>query len=269
MHFVDCRFAPKSLEDIAKTPKGFGDPDAYGKFIPDLKRCFKGLCGYCERRCHRPPRGEKPSLPEHNTVDHFKPYSRFPDLTYSWENLVYACLRCNKVKNDQFPAGEKDNSRLDDLKEQLNPRSFGPLKRAMLSKERIEERIEDTKRSDAEIKDFEFECGRTFAHPSESDGYVNPRDRAEKDKKFFIFDHQGRILPNPDLDDREWSKAVRTICDLDLNATLGSRGPRRGSYRKTDLCGLRKAAFTRWQKEDRPPRPFQSFVDWASSNALN
>lgn len=231
MHFVECGPAPASLQDIVA--KGFGDPDAYAKFIPDLRRPFNRLCGYCERPCR------------HGQVDHFRPRYHFPELTFTWENLIYVCHRCNKVKDDQFPG-----------KTPLDANAVNLLN------------------ADAESR------GKQFVDPSEDDGYVNPRDQAEKAETFFVFNREGEILPNPNLDDRDWSKARRTIRDFDLNPVGGSRG--------TNLCSLRTAAFTQWEvvaleaargrtrnakrmsaSLDKLAPGFPSFIAWAFSNALN
>ena len=56
-----------------------------------MARDFHGVCAYCE------------GLPDEETVDHFRPQSRFPDLTLHWLNLVYACRRCNQAKRDSWP----------------------------------------------------------------------------------------------------------------------------------------------------------------------
>ena len=37
------------------------------------------------------------------TIDHFRPRSKFPHLTFDWLNLIYACERCNKAKADEWP----------------------------------------------------------------------------------------------------------------------------------------------------------------------
>ena len=50
-------------------------------------------CWYCERQC-QPVGGWTP------TVDHFRPRSLFPELTYQWSNWVFSCRRCN-VENKQ------------------------------------------------------------------------------------------------------------------------------------------------------------------------
>ena len=315
MHFVDCGNEPASLRELVKYhANGEPDWDTRGErgsiFYRDLGRPFDRLCGYCERPCHGRQRGK----PDSNEVDHFRPRSRYSKLTFEWENLVYTCHRCNWKKDDQFPNGEKDNSRLDELENRLaarknrrdelknqlaalqpggavkDPRHIPRVKSIQdeeiprIKKEikRIKERIKDTKRSDSEIKEFERKFpNKKFAHPPEADGYVNPRDRAEKAETFFVFNHLGEIHPNPDLDDRKWSMAVRIICDLDLN-------PVKPGHRAEDLLTLRKEAFwkcaqvareaargrTRNAKRmldslDKVRPGFPSFVDWASGNALS
>ena len=72
-------------------------------------REFRGLlgsrsgnvCWYCERRCllETEDGGKAP------TVDHFRPVSRFPELTYRWSNWIFSCRRCNgDYKGDKWPA---------------------------------------------------------------------------------------------------------------------------------------------------------------------
>jgi HNH endonuclease len=36
-------------------------------------------------------------------VDHFRPLSSYPDLTFQWHNLLLLCPECNRVKQQQFP----------------------------------------------------------------------------------------------------------------------------------------------------------------------
>ena len=36
------------------------------------------------------------------TVEHFKPKSRFPELAYAWDNLLPCCDKCQSVKLEQF-----------------------------------------------------------------------------------------------------------------------------------------------------------------------
>ncbi len=87
--------------DYSQNPD-LGQPnDSYWRrFAPELRGRFDGKCGYCERRCAE--RSEVGSRAP--TVDHFRPKSRFPRLTYEWSNWIFCCSRCNGRKADKWPA---------------------------------------------------------------------------------------------------------------------------------------------------------------------
>lgn len=38
-------------------------------------------------------------------VEHYRPKSKYYWLTYSWDNLLYSCTKCNKAKWDHFDIG--------------------------------------------------------------------------------------------------------------------------------------------------------------------
>ena len=228
MHYVECGPAPEdSLKRCTIQGQG-GKPDLKPDrcFYNHLDQLFSSLCGYRERIVYRPwDDDERLAVGE---VEHFRPKVRFPELACAWENLVYSCHRCNQAKGGQFPAGADDNNRLDELKAQLerlkatkDPRDLGQDDRLSQREKLIEERIKATKRSNEEIQRLATKFGREFVHPSDKDGYVNPRDPDNKKAEcFFSFERSGKrvdILPAEKLDDLEWSKAVRTIADLDLN----------------------------------------------------
>lgn len=61
-----------------------------------LKIMFHGKCGYCESYI------EHVSDPH---IEHYRPKSRFPALTFDWNNLLLACGKCNSTpyKGDKFP----------------------------------------------------------------------------------------------------------------------------------------------------------------------
>lgn len=70
------------------------------EFRPILGRRTDNICWYCERKCYYEAQlgGQSP------TVDHFRPRSRFPELTYEWSNWVFSCRRCNvEYKRDNWP----------------------------------------------------------------------------------------------------------------------------------------------------------------------
>ena len=79
---------------------GRPDDHYWGEFRRELGRRFGGNCGYCQRRCdaNACDAGRSP------TVDHFRPLSHSPQLSYEWSNWIFCCRRCNKeYKRDNWP----------------------------------------------------------------------------------------------------------------------------------------------------------------------
>ncbi len=73
-------------------PRGYADAKS---FKPWLRDEFEFRCVYClvrERWC---PEGEAAF-----SVEHLQPRGKFPELIGSYENLAYACCRCNGAKSD-------------------------------------------------------------------------------------------------------------------------------------------------------------------------
>lgn len=68
---------------------------AYQSVKHDLVRMQRHKCCYCERR----------TVPDHNDVEHYRPFSRYWWLAWTWDNLLFACSACNRSggKLDQFP----------------------------------------------------------------------------------------------------------------------------------------------------------------------
>lgn len=246
MRFVDCGTEPVSLQRLAQhdaagqpiwNPSGKDGSD----FFRDLGRPFDYLCGYCERPCDLNQGGKQNS----NEVDHFRPRSLFPELTFAWENLVYVCRRCNQAKGNQFPG---KNPMPDLAINALNSEAHS--------------------------------YGKQFVDPLEDDGYVNPRDARERAETFFVFNSSGEILPNPNLDDQRWSKARRTIRDFDLNPVGGPGATnlcelRREAFKTVSALALflsstrtRRAARLN-QALQQPVPGFPSFLAWALDNALH
>lgn len=61
-----------------------------------LNTLFHGKCAYCESKI------KHVSYPH---IEHYRPKSKFPNLTFTWDNLLLACGMCNsaKYKGDHFP----------------------------------------------------------------------------------------------------------------------------------------------------------------------
>ena len=51
-----------------------------------LKNMYNGCCCYCEGAV---------SLVSYGAIEHFKPKSIYPNLSFSWDNLHYCCNICN------------------------------------------------------------------------------------------------------------------------------------------------------------------------------
>ena len=86
----------------------------------ELRRDFGAICAYCEKACYLQA-GSK-EWPHGETLDHFRPRSRFPGLWLDWLNLVYACYRCNDVKDNSWPGyGESITENLLPATEYVNP----------------------------------------------------------------------------------------------------------------------------------------------------
>jgi len=71
-----------------------------------LKEVYKGKCAYCEQSI------------EDFDVEHFRPKSVYYWLTYSWDNLLYICGKCNSFKSNKFDIqGIRANFQVEDLAE--------------------------------------------------------------------------------------------------------------------------------------------------------
>ena len=92
------RFRARSSQPNASGP---GLWDEFGGRAPDgtdhrpalrelLGTASEGRCAYCEDI-------------DPKTVDHYRPKSRFPRDTFELLNLLLACERCNRAKDDSFP----------------------------------------------------------------------------------------------------------------------------------------------------------------------
>ncbi|MGB5685050.1 MAG: retron system putative HNH endonuclease [Candidatus Electrothrix sp.] len=71
----------------------------------DIKHALRAMChdkcAYCE---------SKVTHVDHGDIEHYRPKSKFPELTFTWSNLLLACGVCNgtKYKGDKFPEEEQD-----------------------------------------------------------------------------------------------------------------------------------------------------------------
>jgi uncharacterized protein (TIGR02646 family) len=71
---------------------------AYQSVKRDLVTMQRRKCCYCERR----------TIPDHNDVEHYRPFLLYWWLAWTWENLLFACASCNRKggKLDAFPLAD-------------------------------------------------------------------------------------------------------------------------------------------------------------------
>jgi hypothetical protein len=70
---------------------GYGDDGVKDR----LFEAQHGKCAYCEKREEQP---------KWRDAEHYRPKSHYWWLAWTWENLLFACVDCNReYKGDQFP----------------------------------------------------------------------------------------------------------------------------------------------------------------------
>ena len=186
MHSVRRSPEPGFLAAIRQTHTRWRDLDRPTRVqVRDaLARDFGRICAYCEQPCHWPTRTSNSRNEE--TIDHFRPRSRFPNLQFDWLNLIYACRRCNQSKDDGWPGAD------DPQRHRLLTALYRPRYTAV--SEYVDPNAVDGQRQAGDFFDFNFETGE--------------------------------IKPADELGQLEWSMALRNIRDIDLNdSTLGENDP--------------------------------------------
>lgn len=84
--------SPANKEALNKAERKYN----HKQIKTELEKMFSGKCAYCESHIRHVGYG---------AIEHFNPKSKFPDLCFSWENLLLACDQCNDKghKGDKFP----------------------------------------------------------------------------------------------------------------------------------------------------------------------
>ena len=83
---------PKPRTQRRHAPRGYASPRSYRPWLRDE---FTFRCAYCLKR------EQWGQATGEFDLDHFQPQSLFPQLAAEYTNMVYACRRCNGVKQDQ------------------------------------------------------------------------------------------------------------------------------------------------------------------------
>ena len=188
MRFVDGGAPPDSLDGIKNydsdgkpiwCPKG----KSYARFMKCLEKVFDKKCAYCGQDCQY----VDTNALNDDRIDHFRPrcYDDFESLVFDWNNLNYVCALCNSFKGNQFP-GKTDPA-------------------------------EGLPKMESESR----KTGKRYIDPSAEIGYVNPRDanKPRPEQFFTLSKNKAHLVPNPELCNIQWSRALRTIYDLKLDRT--------------------------------------------------
>ena len=76
-----------------------------------LVEMFQGGCAFCE---------SKITHVDYGHIEHTRPKSRHPELTFEWSNLLLACGICNgpQHKGDRFPGAAEDGPLINPCEEE-------------------------------------------------------------------------------------------------------------------------------------------------------
>lgn len=82
--------------------------NSYKLYKDELWADFNKSCGYCD--CPDTVWGGKAGF----QIDHFAPQKKFPHLSCTYDNLIYACPICNRGKSNLWPSDDPSVSYLED-----------------------------------------------------------------------------------------------------------------------------------------------------------
>lgn len=83
---------PESEHQRCHGPQGYRQHNSYRPWLSDE---FVFRCVYCLNR------EQWGRVTREFDIEHFQPQSRHADLATEYDNLLYACTRCNAAKSDQ------------------------------------------------------------------------------------------------------------------------------------------------------------------------
>lgn len=93
----------KAKKNVENAQAKYGHP----RVKDELVKMFHGKCAYCE---------SKITVVTYGAIEHFRPKSEYPDLTFEWSNLLLSCDVCNdgSHKGTNFPLDVNGKSLLID-----------------------------------------------------------------------------------------------------------------------------------------------------------
>ena len=154
---------PARLAELRATGKPWRDLTSQDRnaIRSALRSDFGPICSYCQQLCQparpRSQTDETPAPPDEESIEHFRPRDKFPSLIFDWLNLIYACYRCNQMKDGKWPVA-------DDMKTLFLTRFYSP--RYTPVSEYVNPNEADDLRPAQEFFDWDFETGEMM--PSEN-----------------------------------------------------------------------------------------------------
>lgn len=87
----------QKIVDALNRSEAIREADRFRYRHPDIKATLlqetHSKCAYCESKiCHVIP----------GDIEHILPFSKRPDLAFSWENMTISCRECNRRKSDYY-----------------------------------------------------------------------------------------------------------------------------------------------------------------------
>ncbi len=79
-----------NYKDVSRTYK---DRYREGEIKEALEEMYSGLCCFCE---------SKIGISDYEHIEHLKPKSKFPELSFEWNNLNWCCSKCNIAKGTKW-----------------------------------------------------------------------------------------------------------------------------------------------------------------------
>jgi len=88
---------------LSKNAKEFNKCFKQKDVLDSLDKIYNSKCVYCEEKIKRVNSINLSQKEEINhTIEHYRPKSKYPWLAYSWDNLLWCCVKCNKNKDNNF-----------------------------------------------------------------------------------------------------------------------------------------------------------------------
>ena len=95
----NSKSSKKDKDKVKKYDKHFKQKDTRDK----LDIIYHSKCAFCEKKINKSNEENIVNKDEKNhSIDHYRPKSQYPWLAYSWDNLVWCCVECNKNKGNAF-----------------------------------------------------------------------------------------------------------------------------------------------------------------------